>query len=460
MPPLLVLTIWLCVTAFLLFRDPLQQGRLSKALWLPTIWIFIVATRLPSQWLGGVGASPATSVEEGDSLDRLVYLALLTLAVATLSRRAIRWNALLQRNRVLAVFLALGLVSCVWSDFPFVSFKRWIRDLGVYLVVLVALTDEDPREAVCAVFRRVAYLTLPLSVMLVKYFPELGIHFSEWTGAAEFAGATLSKNMLGVLCLTSGLFCFWDTTQHLGQRKGKQAKTVILINAGLFGLAIHLLLLCESMTSRLCLFLGCLTVAALSTRASWTAVKIGLPALIGLPPILEYGFGFSLQAWVAGSVGRDPTLTGRTHIWEVVLSQGTNPWFGAGYEGFWLGQRLIAVWNLAGGVNEAHNGYIEVYLNLGFLGLFVLGLFLLGGYQSLWGRVAQGDRLGSFGIALWAVLLMYNLTESALKIQLMFVAFLLGAIVVPMRKVAASTRRRPSEMRPVAAYPAGHQSAS
>jgi transposase len=35
----------------------------------------------------------------------------------------------------------------------------------------------------------------------------------------------------------------------------------------------------------------------------------------------------------------------------------------SGYESFWLGPRLLWVWEQAGGVNEAHNGYLEVYLN-------------------------------------------------------------------------------------------------
>jgi exopolysaccharide production protein ExoQ len=68
------------------------------------------------------------------------------------------------------------------------------------------------------------------------------------------------------------------------------------------------------------------------------------------------------------ALGRNSTLTGRTDIWAAVLPMARNPLVGAGFESFWLSpsvhQRLA---DLFPGLplNEAHNGYIEVYLELG-----------------------------------------------------------------------------------------------
>jgi len=43
-----------------------------------------------------------------------------------------------------------------------------------------------------------------------------------------------------------------------------------------------------------------------------------------------------------------------------------NPWIGAGFESFWLGPRLNKLWAQYNFMpNQAHNGYIEIYLNLG-----------------------------------------------------------------------------------------------
>ena len=62
----------------------------------------------------------------------------------------------------------------------------------------------------------------------------------------------------------------------------------------------------------------------------------------------------------------------------------TNPLVGTGYESFWLGPRLKDVWAQTGaGINEAHNGYLEVYLNQGLIGLVLLGGFLIASYRTI-----------------------------------------------------------------------------
>ncbi len=58
---------------------------------------------------------------------------------------------------------------------------------------------------------------------------------------------------------------------------------------------------------------------------------------------------------------------------------GPNPIGGAGFETFWVGPRVAKIYSKVGGLqmtNEAHNGYIEVYLNLGSLAWGLLGCFL------------------------------------------------------------------------------------
>jgi len=163
-------------------------------------------------------------------------------------------------------------------------------------------------------------------------------------------------------------------------------------------------------------------------------LKVLIPVGISLYLLLAFGLGIDINAELAGAVGRDPTLTGRTNIWNAVLSAHTNPLVGTGYESFWLGSRLKQVWSLAGfGINEAHNGYLEVYLNLGLIGLFLLVAFLIASYRTICRRLDASSSLAPLSLALWTILPLYNVTEAAFKGQLLFVIFLLGAIVVPWR---------------------------
>ena len=72
------------------------------------------------------------------------------------------------------MFLSFALLSVIWSDSPFVTFKRWFRDLGNYLMILSPCHGSFPLEALRAVLRRLCFLLIPLSVVLVKYYPAIG----------------------------------------------------------------------------------------------------------------------------------------------------------------------------------------------------------------------------------------------------------------------------------------------
>jgi O-antigen ligase len=173
-------------------------------------------------------------------------------------------------------------------------------------------------------------------------------------------------------------------------------------------------------------------------------VKNLVPAAILLYLIVTFVFQIDIRAELAGAVGRDPTLTGRTDIWTTVLSMHTNPIVGTGYESFWLGPRLLEVWRLAGPINEAHNGYLETYLNLGIIGVALLIIFLISTYKSICKQLDASSDMGSMLLALWIILIVYNFTESAFKGQLMWLIFLLGVIVVPAK--ARKSRVRSSDL--------------
>jgi len=434
MPPFVALILWFVLLVALLSWDPAKDAGTSSALWVPVIWMFIVGSRLPAQWLGGSVGSAAQALEEGNPIDRTVFFVLILLAVVILMSRSFNWGEFFSRNMALMAFVLFGLVSVLWSESTLVSFKRWFRDLGPYVVVLVVLSEARPLEAVRTLFRRLCYLLIPLSIVLIKYFPYLGKQYSEWTGAAEFSGAATSKNLLGVICLVSGLFFFWDTLTRWSDRKERTTKRIIAVNFAFIAMTLWLLNLAHSATSTVCVVIGCMVVVA--TRRKWAKrhpgfLKVLIPVSFGLYLLLA--FGFDLNGQLAGMLGRDPTLTDRTAIWKLVLSMHTNPLVGTGYESFWLGPRLQQIWKMFGPINEAHNGYLEVYLNLGLIGVFLLCAFLIASYRKICKQLTSSPVLGSLNLAFWTIMLFYNMTEAGFRSGLMWITFLLGAISVPLR---------------------------
>jgi exopolysaccharide production protein ExoQ len=436
MPPFLALSLWLILLIGLFWFDPAKARGTSVALWVPLIWMFIVGSRLPSQWLAGWVGLQAGAMEEGNPLDRTIDSALILLAIGILMSRSFRFADFFARNLALMAFLSFALLSFVWSDFPLISLKRWLRDLGNYLVILVALSDPRPPEAIRTLLRRLFFLLISLSVVLIKYYPEVGKSWDWWTGVAEYSGVTTGKNMLGVLCLVSGLFFFWDTVSRWSLHNEGRTKRIILVNVAFLGMTFWLLNMCGSATSRLCLLLGCLVIAAAHSGAFRRRpgfLKALIP--IGFVAYVILAFGFDINAQVAGAVGRDPTLTDRTKIWTFVLGMHTNLLVGTGYESFWLGPRLEWFWLRSGlgHINEAHNGYLEVYLNLGIIGLSLLGWFLIASYRTICRRFKPFSSFGSLSLALWTVLLFHSITEASFRTGLLWLTFLLGAIAVPER---------------------------
>jgi exopolysaccharide production protein ExoQ len=444
--PSLGLLLWVAGLTGLFYFDPAREHKSSPALWVPVIWLLFQASRPPSAWLGFSQATDRVqALEDGNPFDRTVFSLLILLAIGILSSRSFNWGKFFAQNTALTCFLGFAMLSFAWSDFPLPTFKKWFRDAGVYMVVLVVSSDRRPLEAVGTVLRRVCYFTIPLSIVLIKYFPYLGKVYSFW-GGQEYTGVSTSKNQLGALCLVSGIFFFWDTIRIWHQWREVRVKRVVLVNIAFIWMSLWLLNLCGSKTSTICLAIGCLMIAAAHCkfgRRHPGLVKTLAPAIFVLYLILTLGFDMGGQ--LNQAVGKSSDMSDRTRIWQVVLSVSINPVLGTGYQSFWLGPRVQWIWARLTGdaVMEAHNGYLQIYLDLGLIGLFLLCAFLIGTYRKICKRLKPLTLLGSLSLGLWTLLLFYNVSEASFEPNLLFVTFLLAAIPTAERAEDRLPARHP-----------------
>jgi O-antigen ligase len=198
----------------------------------------------------------------------------------------------------------------------------------------------------------------------------------------------------------------------------------------------------NSMTSLLCFVLAsCLIVAtsvpALGRKRAVVNMLLATVLVIpAFPLFLDTGSG------LLKTVGRDATLTGRTEIWKEVLAVETSPILGAGFESFWLAAPLDrSGWSFH--VNEAHNGYLEVYLNLGWVGVVLLAAVILTGYRNVIGLLCWDSEAGTLLFAYFVVELTYSYTEAGFRMMnTVWIFFLLAAIAVPKRSVPQTSRAR------------------
>jgi O-antigen ligase len=91
--------------------------------------------------------------------------------------------------------------------------------------------------------------------------------------------------------------------------------------------------------------------------------------------------------------------------------------------------RSLSKWYAPEGLNEAHNGYIEVYLNLGWVGVGLIALILITGYGRLVAAFRRDPVVGGMWLAYFFAIVFYNITEAGFRLLSTTWLFLLLAIV-------------------------------
>ena len=438
MTPLFALALTVLLIGYLIRRDCKGEPRTSPAVWIPTFWLLINGSRQVSQWLGTGTQISGQRVQEGSAVDQAVYGLLIVAGMLVLANRRVRIGQLAKNNWWIILFFLYEGISFVWSDFPLISFKRWIKASGDFVMVFVLLSDPYPVRAITATIKRAGYILIPLSVLLIKYYQDWGRIIDDW-GHSYYTGVTLDKNMFGYLLFAYGLF-FASALVHAFRQDASShptRRTDLVCYGLLLAMVAWLTPLANSKTSLLAFVCGIAVILALQfpqiKRNLWSFL-IATVLIAAISNVF-----FSIQGAVLEASGRDATLTGRTEIWKTVLNEPNNPLLGTGYASFWLGERLQRIWALypRTPLLQAHNGYIEVYLNLGVVGVALLGAVLWTGLRNAGRRLrAAHDTTGNaddslfrtFAIAYILAYLVYNMTEATFQgLNFLFIIFLLLA---------------------------------
>jgi len=202
----------------------------------------------------------------------------------------------------------------------------------------------------------------------------------------------------------------------------------------LLAMVVWVLWRANSATSISCFVMGGIFIVAASLFA-WGRRPIIMKALAFALVLIAFSAVFLDPAsGLLESLGRNPTLTGRTDIWAHVIPLNKNPLLGAGYESFWLGERLQKLWSeYWWHPNEAHNGYLEVFLNLGWIGVILLGLLIVAGYRNVFAAFRSDPATGSVKVAYFVAAIAYSFSEAGFReLSPIWIFFLLMTISIPV----------------------------
>ncbi len=448
------LALWTCLAfiGWLLYRDAKTRPKVSAATWLPTLWLIVLSSRPVSTWFAdtSVLSRDASYSLDGSPIDRWVFLSQILGAIWVLQKRRTRWGQFLAANKGTVVLYAYLALTICWASSPFVSGKRWIKDFGNVLMVLVILSENNPTEAIRAVFVRAAYVLLPLSVLVLRYFPEIGRTYNRWTGEMEAVGLTFQKNSLGAEVLVAGLILAWDIFHRLQLRSLWKQKFDIGIRCFVILLGGYLLKVSDSKTATLCLALGALMIAGVLVPAvRRNAGKVaGWGGVAGLA-LFAADRAFGIIEWFVQSIGRNMTLTGRTNIWDELLKLPIDPLWGSGFLNLWSDFRYLNVLPEFA-THSAHNGYLEIYFDGGLVGVALLSLMLISVTRKINRDMAAGNEYGMVRFAVLVVVLIYNISESNLfRMTPVWFLFLVAAIEYPRPRF----KRTAQPNRPAAGLP-------
>jgi hypothetical protein len=244
------------------------------------------------------------------------------------------------------------------------------------------------------------------------------------------------------------LFLIWSSISRAEPGESAPSFRWTLIDSTLAAMAGWLLYMSGSATALGCAALG-LAVLALFQFRSWRnhATFLEIVAIIaGLLVWSAYGTDGAMEVLVVDLLHRDLTLTTRTDVWPMLLSKTDSVMFGSGFSSFWTGERLADIYNKLG-IIQAHNGYLETYLNGGLCAVGLLLMMLLASILSVNRQLSAGASNASLALAFIFVSIAYNATEASFdKASVLWFCFLL--LVTTYRPMTDEKRLRQTRKSP------------
>ena len=384
-------------------------------------------TVLDNSWMIGLASS-------GRNLGLLGYVVIPGIAYSIvlwlIVINAKRIMPLALQMKMLTLLALLTMCSAVWSQDPFRSAYNgvfyFIGTLFAFYLVLKFDTEE-----ILSIVMMAGLSLCVLSLILVFRFPQFGLTPSSrdmgaWHGA-------FSDRTTAAKCLV-----FFLSPALIFRRRSFSYRHLIYI-----ALLLVLIFMTRSATGRVlsCFYIALMAMISILSRfGRRSSLLIGGAILAAAALIACIGLPFLPR--VFGALGRDATLTGRTAIWAAVLrSIAKRPLLGYGFYAFWQGLRgesastMVSINWVFG---YAHNGILEICLQLGLVGVAVFFVTLFQAIRNAWFCLRNGCPPGvEWYIGLIALTIMYNIDECSILLPNDLLSILYVVACCGLAKAAA-----------------------
>jgi O-antigen ligase len=121
----------------------------------------------------------------------------------------------------------------------------------------------------------------------------------------------------------------------------------------------------------------------------------------------------------------------------------TKPLLGYGYYSYWDSKEAAPIVAMfLGTLKTIHNGYLEMYIDTGVVGLaLLLMLICQWGYRAV-NHSLDASLKGRLGLAFWGISIIYNFSETSyFRAELLWFTLILLMIEYPQRALSPEARR-------------------
>lgn len=341
------------------------------------------------------------------------------------------------------VYVTLAALSLVWSTWPWVTTITWVLLASATVQGLFLASQLRVAELVVAADRAlkcVLLSSLAIEIWIALRGTPLVPNFADvpadpdphwyWVRGNLFDGLLSATSRIqgivgnsNLLAAVSALSILVSLAVLVARRRHRVLQSIYVLLAG------WMLLRGGSATILIALILvaAAVVVASLFARMRrrsarlWAASGVlAALAVVGLVIVMHFDA-------IQGALGKDGTLTGRTRIWSMVLERAAEaPILGHGFASPWLPwdpsfSRWIFDHEIV--VFQAHNMWIDAYLQLGSVGVVVLATVVTVAASRAWRLATSGRNLGgkrasrtlvrALPLAVVVLLLTQGITESS-----------------------------------------------
>jgi exopolysaccharide production protein ExoQ len=347
------------------------------------------------------------SLMEVNSWNRIFWPAMAAISVILAVRNRSRLGRLTWPPNIICLlaYLAFAGASVLWAFRPELSFIRFVQQVMVVTsIVLPAMLAARTADMMRGLFLCFAFA----SILNVYYV--LGAHPQiEENVNLGYPGYFLGKNYLGE-CAAVAFILSLHEILYPGLRRALGIIVVVIATLLIFWsdskTALGLALIAP--------FLSGLTLMTRKiTRISPAIILLSIPFCYAVLSSIS-GFNMNRLSYILYG---DSTFTGRTIIWDFAqLEIERRPLLGWGYQSFWLvgpdAPSIVDGWGWVKSMPNAHNGYYDTTLEMGYVGYALLVIFIIATLHAV-GRVADRDPARArLVLSLALYIICYNYLES------------------------------------------------